>query len=183
MSHQPFENCFFSKETLDQEQHNELNLHLASCKDCQQLSLAFESIEETFYSTNLPVPEPGFSYRWHQRLQLHKQQSQQRKIWFFTVGGFVFANVIFMILIVCNVININFSQQLGQTIANFGLLAARIRQFQTAITNIFIAFPLTIPLIIGAGLALLTLNAFLAVTWLASIIKLFKLNPEGVNIK
>lgn len=183
MSHQPFETWLLSEEPLDPEQEKALKIHLSTCQQCAALSQAVESVDDLITSVNNSQPVPGFTQRWHLRLQTHRQLSQQRKILSFTLSVFVLANLIFLVLILVNFANLNPSYQLGQFIANFSLMAARTRQFWAAISNLVDAFPILIPAFAISGLSLFAFGMVLIITWLTSMVNLLKQHPQGVNIK
>jgi hypothetical protein len=183
MSHQPFETWLLSEEPLDPEQEKALKKHLSTCQQCAALSQAVKNVDDLMTSINNLQPAPGFTQRWHHRLQSHQQLSQQRKVLSFTLSAFALANLIFLALILINFANINPSYQLGQFIASFSLVAARTRQFWAAISNLIDAFPILIPAFALSGLSLFAFGMVLIITWLTSMVNLLKQYPQGVKIK
>ncbi len=118
MSHQPYETWLLSEEDLDEEQQKALRTHLEGCQQCIQLSHSWSQVQSLINSSSEPEPTPGFSRRWENRLAIRRQQQQQRKMWFLTLGLFGIASIIFLGLAAINIFGPSFSYQFSQTFAS-----------------------------------------------------------------
>lgn len=81
MSHQPFENWLFTKETLTSEQSHALREHLDSCDTCRQVESAWREVHQQFNRAPAVAPAPGFSLRWQERLVDRRHAYQRRRAW------------------------------------------------------------------------------------------------------
>jgi predicted anti-sigma-YlaC factor YlaD len=81
MNHQPFETWVLSGETLDADQHRQLEQHLGSCAHCRQLSAAWQSLLPMIYAVEPVAPTPGFTRRWQARLEREQVFVQRRQSW------------------------------------------------------------------------------------------------------
>jgi len=181
MSHQPFESWLLSNDQLDAQQQETLNNHLDKCEDCKDLSTALYQVTAMIDSSPAPTPAPGFTQRWHNRLAVYRQQRQQRRMWVFTLGLFAIAGLLFITLAFININTINWTYQLGRTIANVSSAANLLQRSWRALIALTNAFPIMIPImaIFGSG-SLLAMIA-LVITWFTSIIKIYQPAPEGAN--
>jgi hypothetical protein len=183
MSHQPFETWLLSDEPLDEEKRKNLEAHLSKCDSCRALSTALENVQETFTDDITPAPEPGFVQRWHQRLSAVRQQRQQRKMWFLTLGLFGAAGIFLLIAAALNIYRINWFYEISQIFANFSLFASRINQAVKIIKSLTIQFPILIPIMIIFGMGSISAQLVLIVTWISSMIKLYQPSHEGVTAR
>jgi hypothetical protein len=183
MSHQPFESWLLSDQALDEEQQQELHMHLDQCKECQAISKAWSQVQNVMTLNETPDPAPGFTRRWQVRLSIYQQKRQQRRMWLLTFVLFGLATLIFLGLAVSHLFSTSFPFALSQFIAGFALFAARVSHAWNLFESLSGSFPLLIPLVIfaliGAGSATLTLM----ITWLSSVIKLYKPAHEGVVVR
>lgn len=183
MSHQPFESWLLSDQTLDEEQQYMLHEHLDECQQCRSISAAWSHVQDLMALDSTPEPAPGFTQRWQTHLSTFQHKRQQRRMWILTLGLMGLGGLIFLALAIASLINTSFSYELSQFIAGFALLAARINNAWNVFESLSGTFPLLIPLAIivaiGAGSAALTLM----VTWLSSMIKLYKPAHEGVIVR
>ena len=183
MSHQPFEKWILTDVPLDDTQQQALDAHLAECTSCHQLTHALTQINGLFANSAQPTISPGFTQRWHHRLSIDRQFRQQRNLWLFTLGLFVAAGLITLVLTFGNFYAFNWSYELSQFIASSSLLAARIAKFWN-ITNSFVrTLPFIIPVIFITGLALISTASGLVIAWFSSMIKLFQPTHKGVSVK
>jgi hypothetical protein len=183
MSHQPFETWLLSDEPLDEEKRKDLEAHLNKCESCRELSTALENIRETFTDDITPAPQPGFVYRWHQRLSVARQQRQQRKMWLLTLGLFGVAGLILLSIFLLNMNSINWFYEFGQAFANFSRFANRINQFVNIIKSLTNQFPILIPIMIIFGVGSITAQIALIVTWISSMVRLYRPSHEGVTVR
>ena len=174
MSHQPFETWMISGENLNKEQQDDLNKHLLSCEVCSQLSQALTGVDNVFSNAHDLTPAPGFTQRWHLRLSEHRQQEQQRKMWFFTLGLFTLAAVILLTLFVLNQQNINWFYEIGRWIARIARFAGLLNQTWTFIRALTSALPILIPIMVVFGIGSFSVMGALIVAWFSSIIKLYQ---------
>ena len=182
MSHQPFENWLFSEEPLDSEQQHLMNTHLEECEYCRSLAKALDQVEGMLSSQVTPDPLPGFVQRWQDRLVVVRQGQRYQKTWLLTLALFGIAGLIILSVLLLNLNTVNWSYQLGQFIASFSLLAARVNQFLNAFTSITEAFPLLIPVLLIAAFGLVTAVAALIVIWIGSLFRLYKPLQKGVVV-
>lgn len=180
MNHQPFENWLLSDEPLDEEQQEALKTHLSECKTCNELADALTQIEETFASPTAPAPASGFVQRWHNRLSLARRQQQQRRMWLVTLGLFCAAGLILLTLFLLNINHVNWLYEISQVFANFTLFAARINQVLRVTKTLLRELPILIPIILIFGVGSISAIATLIVTWISSMIRLYKAPNEGV---
>lgn len=181
MSHQPFESWLLSNEQLDAQQQGTLNNHLQECEDCSKLSFALNQVTDLFSNSPSPTPAPGFTQRWHGRLAAHRQQHQQRKMWVFTLGLFAIAGLLIITLAFININTINWTYQLGRTIANVSRAANLLQRSWRAVVALTNAFPILIPIMAIFGSGSLLALAALVITWFTSIIKIYQPAHEGAN--
>ncbi len=183
MSHQPYETWIFSDEPLLEGQKSELKAHLADCDSCAELNAAWRQVEKTFMQAPTVDPVSGFTNRWHTRLSIHRQQKQQRRLWLLVMGLFGAATLIFLVLAGINLISTPLSFTFGKFIAYLSVMAAQTRQVITVITSLIDSFPLLIPISIILGIGSLSAVLTLIVTWVLSVIKLYKPIHEGVIVR
>jgi len=183
MSHQPFETWLLSDEPLDKEQQKALEAHLKECETCKLLSTALENVRETFTNDNTPAPKPGFVNRWHHRLSVVRQQHQQRRMWFLTLGLFAVAGLILQSILLLNMNNINWFYEFGQVLANFTRFANRINQIVNVVASLTDQFPILIPVMIIFGVGSISAQIALIVTWISSMIQLFQPSHKGVSVR
>jgi hypothetical protein len=183
MSHQPFDTWLFSDESLEPEQSEALKTHLAECEDCHQLSIALDQVFDVISTSESPEPEPGFTQRWVQHLNLYREKRKERKIWMVILGLFALATVILLGLFFLNLSNFNWGYGLGQFIANLSLIAGRGKQILRAAQSISNAFPILIPIMVVFGIGSFSAITALVITWFSSIIRIYQPAKEGVQIK
>lgn len=183
MNHQPFETWIFSDESLEPEQKTQLAAHLSECDLCRARTDSLSTIHSTFLSSTSPAPLPGFTQRWHTRLSIRRQKRQQNKLWIFALGLLGIGSLMFLVLILHSLINMNWTFVLSLFIANLSLFAARIRNFWNFFNSFVDAFPFLIPIIIIFGVGGLSVMTALIVTWFSSIIRLYQPDQEGVIVR
>jgi hypothetical protein len=174
MSHQPFENWLFSDEPIEPEQSKALKSHLEQCKQCNQLSIALGRVTESISTSSTPLPNPGFTARWYQRLSEYRQKQQERRIWLAILGLLTLASLILLGLFFINLTNFNFSFGVGQFVANISLIAVRIKRLLHIVRSITNAFPAIVPIMFIFGVGSLSAIFALMVTWFSTIIRLYQ---------
>ncbi|QRN83345.1 hypothetical protein JR338_00895 [Chloroflexota bacterium] len=180
MSHQPYETWLLSEENLDEEQQKALQTHLEGCQQCKQLSHSWNQVQIMINSSSEPEPLPGFSHRWENRLAIRRQQQQQRKMWFLTLGLFGLASLIFLGLASINIFGPSFNYQFSQTFASLARSIARISYFWDLLSSVVKSFPLVLPLLVILGVGGFSASMALIVTWFSSLIKFYHPVKEGV---
>jgi hypothetical protein len=183
MNHQPYETWIFSDEPLSEQHELELKSHLTECDSCKDLRMAWQQVETTFMQAPAPGPVSGFTERWQTRLSVYRQQKQQRRLWLLVFGLFAAATLIFLLLAGIHLISTPFDFALGKFLASFSLIAARIRQIITVTESLFNSFPILIPISIILGVGSLSAMLTLILTWVISVIKLYKPIHEGVTVR
>lgn len=104
MGHQPFETWMLSGESLPPEQEQQLQEHLNTCQVCQDLSSAWNEVDELLRTSPLKNPSPGFTARWQSRLaavenvELLKRQRRNTWLFFGISAGAAIMVLIFMIV-------------------------------------------------------------------------------------
>lgn len=181
MSHQPFESWLLSNDQLDAQQRGTLNNHLDECEDCNNLATALNQVTDLFSSSPSPAPSPGFTQRWHGRLAAYRQQRQQRRMWVFTLGLFAFAGLLLITLAFININTVNWTYQLGRTIANVSRTANLLQRGWRAVVAVTNAFPILIPIMAVFGSGFLMAITALIITWFTSIIKIYQPAHEGAK--
>lgn len=73
MKHQPFDTWLLVNDPLTSEQSQALDEHLKDCEHCQQLQVAWFSVESLFQDAVNIEPIPGFSTRWQTRMNTERQ--------------------------------------------------------------------------------------------------------------
>jgi anti-sigma factor RsiW len=180
MSHQPFEDWLFTNEPLESQQKQALQDHLEKCEHCQALSSALNKVEEVFEASPIPVPAPGFTQRWYEKLIVARGQEQSRRTWRMVLIFFSAATVIIIALTLLNLNSINWAYQLSQFIANFSLFAGKVNRFWRFFQSLSNAFPVIIPITVILGIGLASLTTVLFITWFSSLIKIYKPVEKGV---
>jgi len=183
MSHQPFETWLLSEEQLETEQQKMLQSHLDECDNCTALSDAWQQVHNAITASPELTPAPGFARRWHAHLSVYRQERQQRKMWFLTLGLFAAAGAIFLTLALLNLLSTSWTYEISQFIANFSLFAARINQCWNVIESLTDAFPVLIPIMAFFSVGILSALSALVVTWFSSLIKLYRPANEGVVVR
>ena len=181
MSHQPFETWILTNDPLDEQQQEKLNNHLEECEDCSNLSTALIQVTDLFSTSPSPAPMQGFTQRWHNRLTVYQQQRQQRNMWIFTLGLFGIASLLFITLAFINVTSINWTYQLGRTIANVSRTANVLQKSWRAVVALTNAFPILVPIMAVFGSGTLMAITALVITWFTSLIKIYQPATEGAN--
>ena len=181
MSHQPFETWILKNDPLDEQQQETLNNHLDQCEECSNLSTALIQMTDLISNSPPPAPNQGFTQRWHSRLALYRQQRQQRRMWIFTLGLFGLASLLFILLAFININSVNWTYQLGQTIANISRTANLLQKGWRAVVALTNAFPILVPIMVVFGSGTLMAIGALVITWFTSIIKIYQPAHEGVN--
>jgi predicted anti-sigma-YlaC factor YlaD len=183
MSHQPFESWLFSDQALDEEQQYLLHEHLEECQQCRAISESWSQVQSIMVLNATPEPAPGFTDRWHNRLVLIRQKRQRRRMWLLSFGMLGLAGLIFLGLATTSLLSTSLPYALSQFIASFAVFAARINQVWNVFESLSGAFPLLIPLIIFAFIGSGSAGVALIITWLSSVIKLYKPAEEGVVVR
>lgn len=181
MSHQPYENLLFSRDTLDAVQQKQLELHLHECSHCTSLADALADLEETFNHSSSPVPMPGFTQRWHVRLAEVRLKRQQRNLWLMTLGLFVLAVLIASIILVGNLSQVNWAYLLSQWVARVSLFAAQARQVTRFFRSLTQALPITIPILVLFGSGSLFAMVALVTIWFSTLVQLYFPSYERGN--
>jgi len=183
MSHQPFESWIFSQDPLEIEQKNTLQAHLESCQSCSQLSGALMEMENVFNDSPAISPAPGFTQRWQTRLELARQQRQQKRMWLLTLGLFGGATLTLVALFLLNQPQINLAYHFSQCVVTIARLTSFLNQlwptFQSLVTNL----PILIPIMVIFGTGSLIAVIVLIIAWFSSILKLYQPVQEGVNTR
>ena len=183
MSHQPYESWLLSDEPLDEENQQTLQTHLETCESCRALSNALHNVNGTFAQNPAPTPKPGFTKRWQTRLAIYRQEHQQRKMWLLTIGLFSVAGLIILALFFLNIGSINWIYEISQAFANVSVFASKINWLINTMESLVRAFPILLPILIVFGLGSLSLFAALIVTWISSMLKIYKFPKEGVSVR
>lgn len=82
MNHLPYKEWLLSEASLSDEQHKALQEHLSSCETCRQIEPAWTDVQALFKKIPSAEPVPGFSLRWHTRLEEHRLRKQRKLAWF-----------------------------------------------------------------------------------------------------
>lgn len=93
MTHETYETLLFSDAPLSPEDQNSLQAHLQTCESCRQLAAAWQAVEADLRTAPLIEPQPGFSNRWLERLEMDRQRLQRRQalaaLQFYIAGAFL----------------------------------------------------------------------------------------------
>lgn len=181
MSHHPFENWLLSDEKLDEAQEKALQTHLDECRQCQLISHSWNQVENLMLTSSDPDPAPGFGLRWQQRLAFDRQQRQQRKMWFLTLGLSALTAFIFLGLALVSLSSTSFSYEISQLFATFARTVARVSRFWDVIRSVVESFPWVLPLLVILGMGGVSASITLIVTWLRSLINFYQPVKEGVS--
>lgn len=174
MNHQPFETWIISGGPIQSEEQEKLSKHLLSCEDCQRLSMAMEGIKKTFRNAPSPEPAPGFSMRWQARLEVHRQQRQQQRMWILTLAIFGLASLLSLTIVLIEFGQINWFYEISKFIAHFSLFAARANQIWVVMQSINKALPVILPIMIVFGVGSISAMIALIVTWFSSMVQLYQ---------
>jgi len=180
MSHQPFEDWLFSGETLESQQEQSLQDHLNQCEQCQAISIALNQVDDVFLNSPSPEPALGFTQRWFERLTIAREHQQIKRTWTIILVLFSAATMITIAITLLNLNTLNWAYQLSQFIASFSLFAGKINQLWRFMLSIYDVFPLILPIFIVLGMGLVSLTIVLFITWISTLIKIYKPVEEGV---
>ena len=101
MNHQHFEELLLSEDALNQEENNELNEHLASCKQCMDFRDALNGVDILLNSAPSGSPEPGFVMRWQARLAVEEEtETLMKHRWQSLIGLVLGANSAVILLLI-----------------------------------------------------------------------------------
>ena len=93
MTHETFETMLFSDAPLSPENQQSLQAHLQTCESCRHLAVAWQAVEADLRTAPLLEPQPGFSGRWLERLEMERQRLQRRQalaaLQFYIAGAFL----------------------------------------------------------------------------------------------
>ncbi len=181
MSHQPFESWILSEAPLSKQDQQALDHHLMDCQQCNRLLSALVQVTNTFTASPPPEPAPGFTQRWHTRLSIVRSQRQQRKMWGLTLGIFAIAGLSLTLMLLENINNINWAYEITQLIVSLSLLASRSRQIFNLLRLLINSFPLLLPIIVVTCLVIVSSMSALVITWLGTVINLYRPIHKGVN--
>ncbi|MFW5714254.1 MAG: anti-sigma factor family protein [Brevefilum sp.] len=174
MNHQPFESWILSNDPLQPEDTKILNEHLQTCEDCRQLSMAMEGIHQTFSNAPNPMPAPGFSRRWHERLAAYRQRREQQRMWLLPLGMFGLASLLSLAVLVLEIRRVNWFYEVSQFIANFSLLAARVNHIWVVLKSIIETLPILAPIMFVFGAGSLSAAVALIAAWFSSMVQLYQ---------
>lgn len=87
MVHQPFDKWLLDDDAITFEQRQELETHLLTCPQCQQLSANWSGVNGLMKALPPAAPQPGFTQRWKvtQAQRRTSQQPRQVRIFFLTL--------------------------------------------------------------------------------------------------
>jgi len=179
MSHQPFEDWLFSDGQLENQQEESLRTHLKQCEQCQTISNALDQVNEIFLNSSTPEPAQGFTQRWFERLSIAREQHKIKRTWMIILDLFSAATIITIAITIINLNTINWAYQLSQFIASFSLFAGKINQIWRLVQRISNVFPLIVPIMIILGLGMFSLISVLFITWISSLIRIYKPVEKG----
>jgi len=174
MNHQPFETWIIADDPLQLEDQEKLKEHLQACEDCRRLSLGMEGIQQTFSAAPSPAPAPGFTQRWHERLALHRQARQHRRMWILTLAMFGLASLISLGILLLQLGQINWFYEISQFIANVSRFAARVNQIWVIFRSINETLPILAPIMVVFGVGISSAVIALIVTWFSSMVQLYQ---------
>lgn len=80
MSHLPFENWIFNRDNLTSDQIAELEAHLISCQQCNQIQSGWSEVEQLLQKPPLTPAPPRFVNRFQASLAQRKALQQKRQI-------------------------------------------------------------------------------------------------------
>jgi hypothetical protein len=93
MTHETFETLLFSDAPLSPEDQQSLQAHLQTCESCRHLAAAWQAVEADLRTAPLLEPQPGFSKRWLERLEMDRQRLRRRQalaaLQFYIAGAFL----------------------------------------------------------------------------------------------
>lgn len=170
MNHLPYKEWLLSEVPISAEQAKALQDHLRTCETCRQLEPAWGDVQALIKKAPAIDPLPGFTDRWHKRLEEHRLRKQRRLAWYIVAGVGALALVLFVI----------FGAQLQELLSSPGNLILLWVSRVTGVLSLYWAFenllngltaqiPAFSWLMLVFGIGLLS---FLSVAWLATYRKL-----------
>jgi anti-sigma factor RsiW len=78
--HKPFEMWILQDRSLNADEEQELELHLATCETCRQLKLGWQTSRQELTAAVALSPAPGFSQRWKASLADRRARQQQKQV-------------------------------------------------------------------------------------------------------
>ncbi len=180
MSHQPYETYLFTNEPLTGEERERLERHLQECERCRALATALNNLDMVTFSSAHLSPATGFSQRWHTRLSAYRQERQIRNLWLMTLGLFALASLIILTVFLINLNQVNWSYELSQFIASFGLFTARVRRSYYFLRSIIKAASFLVPFLLIFGIGTVATTLAIIITWFNTLIRLYvPINQRG----
>ena len=180
MSHQPFESYLLADTALSQEQHNALDQHLKGCERCFAIYSALAELNTVLHYSPPPLPKPGFTQRWQNRLEVRRQTRQIRKYWGLAIGILTLAVLTMLTVFLINFPHINWYYEFTQAIARVSVVAAQIRQFSNLIGRLTNRSPFFLPIFTVFAMGIFSLIFMLMITWFGTIIRLYSpINEKG----
>ena len=180
MSHQPYETFLFSDDPLTGEELGHLEVHLKECEHCRVIAKALNDLEMVSSPNDYLSPATGFTQRWQTRLLAYRQERQIRNLWLMTLGLFALASLIVLTILLLNLNQVNWSYELSQFIASFGLFTSRIRKSFNFLRSIIKAAPLLVPILFIFGIGIVSAASALIITWFNALVRLYSpINQRG----
>ncbi len=100
MSHLPFENWIFDRENLSPGQVAELEAHLQTCQQCNQIQAGWKGVESLLRTTPVTPAPPQFINRFQASLTERKAQRHKRQVRIALLslsGAFILASLAFIV--------------------------------------------------------------------------------------
>ena len=99
MNHQPYEDWLLSEPTHLEEQltsieYSELQTHLQECSSCRLLSFALMQADDELRAAPMLSPEPGFTHRWLEKLEINRAQAHKNQTIFVLLAAVVAALIL-----------------------------------------------------------------------------------------
>ncbi|MBW8010033.1 MAG: hypothetical protein FVQ83_02165 [Chloroflexi bacterium] len=98
MDHRQYEEWLLSDEPLKSDQSQSLKKHLYNCEACSALEIAWRQVSDSFDTSGMVAPAPGFVNRWQDRLDADIARRHRRQSWLIIGLNVFIAAILFVLL-------------------------------------------------------------------------------------
>ncbi|HMD90781.1 MAG TPA: hypothetical protein VKF38_16620 [Anaerolineaceae bacterium] len=176
MNHQLYKNWIFAESDLSGEQLQELEKHLYTCDDCQQLRQDLRLATGLLRAAPMSTPIPGFTQRWQASLverRVATQRRQVRRLFIALAGAAILLLLLFALHILATSTPVEWLVAAFQSTFSLFTTWIKVQDFILELVS-FIppVVPIALWVLITSGLSFLTL------IW---IISLWRISSKGTS--
>lgn len=179
MNHKQFEKLLLQSDSLDELEEVLLSKHLLSCKSCNDLQRAWNSIEQTFTATPMVNPPAKFFSNWDEYLTLAKEKRIKRRSIMLAGSLLAVSSTASLVFYLISISSFSISEILSLIFTRLGYFAAQLMHAIRGFSSLSKAFPIFMPISTGIGLSILFITTILFALWIVSMIRII-LPKQGV---